>query len=75
MAAQEPTLAVNFRLTVDLATALDEYCRTEEEATGNPITRADVMRLALAQYLGVAKRRTGDQQTSPAAQEPIGKGA
>jgi hypothetical protein len=75
VAAQEPTLAVNFRLTVDLATALDEHCRTEEEATGNPITRADVMRLALAQYLGVAKRKTADQQQPAAGRETNGTGA
>ena len=69
MPQTEPTVAVNVRVTVDLATALDKHCEAETAATGNPVTRADVVRLALAQYLGTATRRNGTPQqeaTAPA---------
>ena len=60
MATQEPTLNVNIRLTADIANALDKRCADETIATGNPHTRNDVVRMALAQYLGITRPRNGD---------------
>ena len=70
MATQEPTINANVRLTIELANALDKHCADETTATGNPVTRADVVRLALAQYLGIARRNGDDPQPTVAPHTP-----
>lgn len=67
MAAQEPGLNITVKLTTDLTAAMDAYRDDEEKATGNPVSRSDVIRLALAQYLGIAKRKMPEQPASTEA--------
>jgi hypothetical protein len=65
----EPSVAINFRVSVDLANALDKYCADETVATGNPTTRADVVRMAISQYIGLTRPRNGQPPQAPAPAE------
>lgn len=58
--SQEPNVAVNVKVSVELANALDKHCADETIATGNPVTRADVVRISLSRYLGLTRPRNGD---------------
>ena len=53
MREQHPTVAINVRLTTTLFDALTNRCKALTEETGIPHQRSDVLRLALAQYLGL----------------------
>ena len=65
----EPTIAVNVRMNLELANALDKHCADESAAAGNPVTRSDVMRMALAQYLWLTRPRNGQPPQAPAPAE------
>ena len=66
MAQQEPTIGVSIRIGVEMSKALDARCATLTAETGNPHQRTDVIRMALALYLGlVPEKPNGLEQPQP----------
>ena len=53
MLEQLPTIALNVRLTPELSRLLDERCASLTAETGVQHPRSTVVRIAIAQYLGL----------------------
>lgn len=64
--AQEPSITVGVKLSTRMAEAIDSKVAALEVATGNPHTKSDVIRMALAQYLGLLEAPAqADDQPQP----------
>lgn len=64
--AQEPSITVGVKLSIKMADAIDSKVAALEAATGNPHTKSDVIRMALAQYLGLLEAQPqADDQPQP----------
>jgi len=59
--AQEPSITVAVKLSVEMANAIDARAAALEASTGNPHTKSDILRMAIAQYLGLVPRQADEQ--------------
>lgn len=64
MPAQEPTVGMTIRFSVPMTEAIDEKVAALEAANGTPFSRTDVIRMAVASYLGLVpdKPNLGDRE-------------
>jgi len=52
---QEPTVAISLRVPPDIAAAVDAKAKALEAASGMLYNRTDIVRMALARFLGLVE--------------------
>lgn len=71
MAQQEPSININVKLSVEMSNAIDAKAESLAQQTGNPHTKSDVVRMALAQFLGLTTPQRNGDQLLPAAPSAV----